>query len=480
MTTPSGVSRFSGGQIRRGSLWSLGGAVIGHAIRFASNLAMVHLLAGNQGAFKQQLLITSFLQLLELLTDVGIWLSIIRSPRGLEPTFTNTVWTLQVIRGLLLAATACCVAPYYAEFYDDTALTPLIYASASTLAIGGFGSTKLYVMRRQLAIRPLVAIELCSQAFGALVGILVALRWPTVMALVLNGIAASTLRVVASHLLPGPRDRFAIDRSVIREVVNVGAWAFVNTTLSFLAMQDRLLLARFGTDAELDTYYVTYMIATMPTALVGGLLWSLLLPIMSAHVRSGGDFAANVLRSRSPSLLVSGWCLSGICAGGPTIVDFLYPSRFAEGGWMLQWITVTMWLGTILEQSRATILASMNKLSWTSAGSVAKLIAAALLVPIGFAEWGFHGAIVFYALAELPRLLLTWWLCRASGVSGMSQDLGTSSLFLVAAVAGDAVQDVLAHAGAPETVVMLAVFGIVSLVWLPFSWKMVMEFFRRA
>ena len=38
----------------------------------------------------------------ELLTDVGVGQSVVNNKRGNEPTFYNTAWTIQIVRGLIL------------------------------------------------------------------------------------------------------------------------------------------------------------------------------------------------------------------------------------------------------------------------------------------------------------------------------------------------------------------------------------------
>ena len=67
-------------------------------------------------------LVNTFIQGLILFSDIGIKPSIIRSPRGDDPTFFNTAWTLQVIRGFGLWIGCCLIAWPVSQFYDNEQL----------------------------------------------------------------------------------------------------------------------------------------------------------------------------------------------------------------------------------------------------------------------------------------------------------------------------------------------------------------------
>ena len=54
----------------------------------------------------------------ELLSDVGIMQNIISSPRGEDPLFYDTAWTLQALRGLVLAALCMLLAVPIARFFQ--------------------------------------------------------------------------------------------------------------------------------------------------------------------------------------------------------------------------------------------------------------------------------------------------------------------------------------------------------------------------
>ena len=98
----SAVSPGSGRSLRslalRGSAWTLVGYGGALTLRLASSLVLTRLLFPE--AFGVAALVGIFMQGLQMFSDIGVGPNIIRSPRGDDPDFLNTAWTLQVGRGL--------------------------------------------------------------------------------------------------------------------------------------------------------------------------------------------------------------------------------------------------------------------------------------------------------------------------------------------------------------------------------------------
>ena len=78
-----------------------------HQIR--TNLALTRILVPE--LFGIMMIVNTVRTGIELLSDIGIAQSVIRSSRGEQPVFYNTAWTLQVARGAALFL-LCALWPY--------------------------------------------------------------------------------------------------------------------------------------------------------------------------------------------------------------------------------------------------------------------------------------------------------------------------------------------------------------------------------
>ena len=86
-----------------------------------------------------------------MLSDVGIGQSIIRHSRRDDPEFYNTAWTLQVIRGAVLALIGVALAWPVGQFYDPF-ITRFIAVISLTALISGFNSTKIFTANRDMQL----------------------------------------------------------------------------------------------------------------------------------------------------------------------------------------------------------------------------------------------------------------------------------------------------------------------------------------
>ena len=97
-------------------------------------------------------LINTFIQGLNLFSDLGIKTSIIRSPRGEDPVFLNTAWILQVVRGFVLWLSCCLIAWTVARLYDSFQLLWLMPIVGLNTIINGFNSIFLATLNCKIKL----------------------------------------------------------------------------------------------------------------------------------------------------------------------------------------------------------------------------------------------------------------------------------------------------------------------------------------
>src|SRR4051794_7528978 len=100
--------------------WTTFGYGAVQAIRLVNNVVLARLLS--PPIFGLMALVNTIRTGVELLSDLGISQNIISNPRGADPTFYNTAWTLQVLRGLLLATLCMLMAVPAARFFRQPEL----------------------------------------------------------------------------------------------------------------------------------------------------------------------------------------------------------------------------------------------------------------------------------------------------------------------------------------------------------------------
>ena len=228
-------------RVYQGSLWTLIGYGSSQVLRLGGNLLLTRLLTPE--AFGLMALVQTFLSGLQMFSDFGIFPNIVQSPRGEDPKFLNTAWTIQAIRGVILMIGAFLIAVPAAQIYREPLLMQLLPISGLTALIGGLASTKLATANRRLALQRLTVIELGTYAISLLVMLTAAWVYRSVWVLVFGSIVGSLLKTIASHtLLAGERNFFCWDQESAQEIKQFGRWIFISTIIAFFALQgDRLI-----------------------------------------------------------------------------------------------------------------------------------------------------------------------------------------------------------------------------------------------
>jgi len=453
------------GKASSGAVWTIAGHGSEQVVRLAANLIVTRLLLAEY--FGLMALVSVFLIGLQLFSDIGIGPALVQNKRE-DPGFVNTVWTIQVLRGLALFSIAFPLAPLFAQFYDEPALTSLIRVSASTAAIRGFTSTSIYTRSRHLHLRGPVVVQAAGQLAGATV--MVAWAWTTrsIWALVVAGIVTSTVTVVLSHVsLPGIRNRFHFERRAARSLFVFGSWIFFSTLAIFAANHvDRLIFGKLTTMTTLGVYSIAVMLALAPTQALSTVSNRVLFPLYT-RVHYSDDDLANVFRTaRWPLLVIGGWAAAGFIAGGPTIIRLLYDSRYWEAGWMIQIMSSGLWFGIVLGGTYGAVVLAVGRSDWTASVSFSKFLTMLAFIPVGYWFGGFPGAVGGLAVSELVRYAISVFAAARLGFQERGQDLAMTLRVAVSAFAGWSSTMGLAEAGIDQVAIhALVVFIVVTAFW---------------
>ena len=375
--------------------WTLVGYGGALAMRFVSNLVLTRLLFPE--AFGLMALMYSILFGINMLTDLGINQSIVGSPRGADPAYANTAWTLQVAKGVLVALAMIAAASPAAAYFGQPQMAELMWGIALIALVTSFGSTNVAIATRNVELARVTQIDLATQALGIGVTVALACVWPSVWSLVWGNVVTSLARVVASHLLlDGPKSRFAWDRSAVRGIFSFGGWMMMSSSITFLLGEGSRLLAASLLDIRLiGLIGLSAALNLMAWNAIQQLSGRVLFPAYAEVARSGDRerLSRVVEKSRFTQILPS-WCISVlICFAGGALIDFLYDPRYSDAGLVLRIQAAGLMVG-VLTGSYSGVLWSIGKvrLSTLTLAIQASFLWGGML--LGFHVGGPIGAIV--------------------------------------------------------------------------------------
>ena len=382
-------------------------------LRLISNLILTRLLFPE--AFGLMALVTVFMVALQMFSDTGINASIIQSKRGEDPTFLNTAWTVQIVRGLILWLAACAIALPVANFYDQPLLAQLLPVTGINALVLGALSTNAATVNRKLMLGRLTAMTLGAQLVGIVVMIALAYLLQSVWALVWGGLVGTLLRVGLSHLvLPGIRNRIQFDRSAFFELFHFGKYIFLGTIAGFMINNgDRAILGKFISIGDLGIYNIGFFLATVPLTLNRTIGKKVMFPLYSArppHESAGNQ--AKIFRTRR--LLTAG--MLALCIGlglsGDWLVRLLYSEPYHGAGPILVLLSIAIMPVIVTSIYPNVMLSQGNSRDFTIFLVISATVQTGAML-WGVQHYGLAGAIAalpFGALAAYP--LLIWMIQR--------------------------------------------------------------------
>ncbi len=367
----------------------------------------------------------------ELLTDLGVGQSVVNNPRGNEPSFYNTAWTIQIVRGLVLFVVALGLTIPVSQIYESASLQILLPAVAPIFILTGIASPARFLLQKRLEVRKLMLFDLGMAGCGAVIQIALALYSPTIWALIGGLLITQVLSTVASYFLIDWRTlRLQWDPSAVKAIVHFGKWIFAASLIYFLAMNfDRLYFADAIPLALLGVYGIARTFSEAIMQLFQRLGNFLIFPKMSASVQQISDLRIQIAPMRLGLLIVVAYGLAIGVALADQFIYLVYDDRYRAAGFFLTVLLVGTWF-SILSALADAMMMGLGKPSGVAFSNGLKLATIAISLPFVLTRYGINAALVVFVLAEAARYVVLVLRTRRAGIGFTRQDiLATASFF---------------------------------------------------
>jgi O-antigen/teichoic acid export membrane protein len=409
----------------RATIWTIISYGSSQCLRLGNSLVLTRLLLPS--AIGEMTLVTAVIIGMTMLSDIGLEPSVIQSPHGDEPTFLNTAWTLQSVRGCILWCVALLLAWPAARFYHDPQLVYILPVLAISTLVTGLNSTNLLSLARHMGVRRLFAIEFSTQIVVLIVTIGWAAWHPSVWALVVGNVAGNIYKLALSHqqrITPGIRNKFHWDVPSAKEIIHFGKWIFLGTAFWFFATQsDRLILGKLVPLSVLGIYGIAFSLSDVPRAIIYAFSQKVGYPFISRIIHLPmAEFRASFLRYRMFALIAGGFFLSLMVTWGGWLALKIYPPRYADVHWMIPILAAGLW-HTLLYETSAPVLFSLGKSKYNAVGNACYCAAILIGIPTAFHAFGMIGAVVAVAAGDFPLYLVIQFGATREGVRPLRQDL---------------------------------------------------------
>lgn len=245
--------------------------------------------------------------------------------------YLDTAWTMQILRGLVLATILFLAAPFIAGVFDEPAATDVLRVIAVSPLLVGLRNPGIVYFRKNLEFHKQFVYRLSGSILNFVVALGIAfLVTQSVWALVAGYVLADLTRTAASFLLHGYRPWPAFDLGLARELFGYGKWITGSGAVLFLINEgDDALVGVLLSSTALGLYQVGYRLGKAPSRELTQIVSSVLFPAYSQLQEDLDTLRRVFFRTVRVTTLLSFPVGVGIVVVAPTFVR-----AFMGGEWL--------------------------------------------------------------------------------------------------------------------------------------------------
>ena len=182
-----------------------------------------------------------------------------------EPAFYNTVWSLRLVRCLILLPICVVAALPVAGLYQTPILGWILPVVGVYFVLGGLASLSPVFLQRRLQFARLNLFQFSVEAITTVSQIIFAYLNPTVWAVIFGGFVGAFANAVGTYLLmPGLRHRFYVSKEYAWQVFLFGRWIFISSAIFFVSSNfDNVYLGTVVPLSVLGVYGIARNIAEL-------------------------------------------------------------------------------------------------------------------------------------------------------------------------------------------------------------------------
>lgn len=275
-------------RVVRGGFWVFALRIVTRLFGLVRTIVLARLLAPEDfGLFGIALLGMSAL---ETFSQTGFQPALVQKKEDIKP-YLDTAWTIQAIRGAILALILFGIGPHIAAFFATPAAAALVRVLGLSVLFLGFTNIGVVYFQKELEFHKQFFYQLSGTLADFVVAITAAVMLRNAWALIFGLLVGNFVRMGVSYLIHPYRPRLQLDKAKAKKLYDFGRWILGSSVLLFLITEgDDIFVGKLLGATALGFYQLAYRISNMPATEI-------------THVISGVTFPAySKLQSDLPKL----------------------------------------------------------------------------------------------------------------------------------------------------------------------------------
>ncbi|MDH3712839.1 MAG: lipopolysaccharide biosynthesis protein [Gammaproteobacteria bacterium] len=280
MTGDTGTPESLAGKTVRAAAWSYTSFALGKGIVVVTLVVLARLLAPEEfGVVGFATLVVAYLSILQ---DLGLSYALIQRRENIAEA-SNTVFTLNLVIGAVLALATFAAAPLVAAFFREPLVESFVKVLALTFLIEPLGSVHIARLQRELKFGLKLVPDIGRAMTKGIVGISLAFAGFGPWSLIFGQLAGVIAAVVLAWLVYPWRPRLRVEAKIARSLLTFSLpLILVSLQHAVETNIDYTIIGRVLGDRALGIYTLAYRIPELTILSIGTVLSSVVFPAFSA------------------------------------------------------------------------------------------------------------------------------------------------------------------------------------------------------
>lgn len=342
---------------------------------------------------------TSYITILNTFTEMGGRSAILRHGFA-DQGFLDTVMTLQLVRGVIIAAVVAASGFVFPHIMNDPRLAVVMPCLALEPVISAFLNPRMVLFEGQLNFKPEAILQVTAKTFSTGFTIAIALYTHSYWALIAGTLMASSVRVIISYMLAPAIPRFGL--SSWRELFGFSSWITAASMFDSLATGfDQLIVGAILNVRTAGLYNIGAGLAAMP---LGEFL-----PVVNRALLPGMlKFKNDPEKMRQVALDVVGFLAGvslpvgiGFCFVAPEFIRIFYGPKWTDAIVIVQVLSLCAALGSVGGAVASSVALSLGRTDLIFGKSFLTLVLRLPPFVIGTWLYGLSGSLFGYFAGSL-------------------------------------------------------------------------------
>lgn len=249
----------------------------------------------------------------------------------------TTVFWFNVAAGLVIMVLLFVIAPWIAEFFNLSILTPLTMLMACNVFVSALGSIHGTLMTKRLDFKTPMKIGVISTLVSGGVGVYMAWADYGVWALAGQALVSNLVGTVLLWHYSNWRPLFAFSRDSFKRLFGFSGWMFGSAMLDTLYQQGySLLIGKFYGTRDLGLYNRADSTQQFPASILTGMLARVALPLFSSVNKEKERLRSGVRMSVRSMMLIMVPSMMGLAVLAETLISVVFGERWLPAAPILQ------------------------------------------------------------------------------------------------------------------------------------------------